>query len=87
MAKPETLRCGECDRALVNRLVDKCLYCGAELDEKMILSEAEKKRLREEETQKLLAERDARIKKERERDSGTAGSGGLGDDWMLWDQF
>lgn len=53
----------------------------------MILSEAEKKRLREEETQKLLAERDARIKKERERDSGTTGSGGLGDDWMLWDQF
>ncbi len=87
MVKPETLRCGECDRALVNRLVDKCLYCGAELDEKMILSEAEKKRLREEETQKLLAERDARIKKERERDSGTTGSGGLGDDWMLWDQF
>ena len=87
MAKPETLRCGECDRALVNRLVDKCLYCGEELDEKMILSEAEKKRLREEETQKLLAERDARIKKERERDSGTTGSGGLGDDWMLWDQF
>lgn len=87
MAKPETLRCCECNRPLVNRLTDHCLYCGAKLDEKMILSTEEKNRLLKKETEKLRAERAARIEKEKARDSNPIDSTGLGHGWMFWGLF
>ena len=75
MAKAETLRCDECNRALVNRLIDKCLYCGAEISAEMLLTEAEKSLLREKEMKSIAAERDARLKREKEREENSLGSG------------
>lgn len=62
----KTFRCCECDRPVVTRMVDKCLYCEAELNEEIKLSKEEKARLGKLEMQKLHAEREARIERDKE---------------------
>ena len=41
-----TVRCPYCKRALVNRMVDHCLYCERVLPEELRLNEEDKRRLR-----------------------------------------
>lgn len=71
MSKSNTLKCQECDRPVVNRLVDQCLYCGETLTVELILTEAEKDRLRAKEMKKLHAYRKARLERDEEKANAT----------------
>jgi hypothetical protein len=61
-----TVKCPYCKRALVNRLVDRCLYCERVLPEKLCLSEEDKRRLRLAAQRELEEKHQARRKKEAE---------------------
>jgi hypothetical protein len=38
-------KCPSCERAILNRKIDKCLYCGASLPESLLFSQSEIERL------------------------------------------
>lgn len=59
-------KCPHCGRSLVNRLVDRCLYCEGELPEPLRLSEPEKEALREE--KRVAYKKSQERRKSREKD-------------------
>ena len=58
------LKCPYCKRALINRMVDRCLYCERVLPETMRLSEEDKRRLRLASLRELEEKHQARRRKD-----------------------
>jgi len=76
-------KCPGCERVLINRLVNYCLYCGETIPEELQLTDQERAEVKEQQKEELEERRRLREEKEKEqeaekrskrRDSG----GGLG---------
>ncbi len=83
MPKSKTLRCQDCDRPIVNRLIDNCLYCGEILTIELTFNDEQKDRLRKKEMRELEASRKARLERE-DAQANTLVSGGTVDNWGLF---
>lgn len=57
-------KCPFCERVLVNRMVDRCLYCDRVLPEDLCLSEEDKRRLRLASLRELEEKHQARRRKD-----------------------
>ncbi len=57
-------RCPECDREVLNRAHDKCLYCGASIPKELLFTEDEIEK-NEEEYKKKMEEAEERRKRNR----------------------
>jgi len=60
------VKCPYCKRTLVNRMVDRCLYCERVLPEALCLSDEDKRRLRLASLRELDEKHQARRKKDAE---------------------
>ncbi|UCD48787.1 MAG: hypothetical protein JSW27_14780 [Phycisphaerales bacterium] len=60
------VKCPYCQRALVNRMVDRCLYCERVLPEELCLSEEDKRRLRLASRRELEEKHQARRRRDAE---------------------
>lgn len=57
-------KCPECQRTLQNRLVDQCLYCGADIPDHLILTDQEKAVIIQQQLEQI--EQDCKLRDQKE---------------------
>ena len=70
---PSAPKCPECNRTLQSKLVDTCLYCGAEVPEHLRLSDEEKAVIKKQQLEQLEKDRELRLQKEAAEKKGKSG--------------
>jgi len=71
---PSAPKCPECNRTLQNKLVDTCLYCGAEVPEHLRLSDEEKAVIKKQQLEQVEKDRERRLQKEAAENKGKSRS-------------
>jgi hypothetical protein len=77
MSESATPRCPGRERALVNRLVDYCLYCGEAIPVDLQLTDQEKAVIKDQQKDQIEADRHLRKEKESEERRNAGGDVGI----------
>ena len=72
-------RCPACDRDIVNRAVETCLYCGERIPQALLFSATEMEAIETAHQDKMRALEETRKRKRRNKTGGGGGSGGDSD--------